>query len=146
MTQTFKVRSTSQIRRQPMRHKISPTREREQIALAMNRYKAFCNILSLTNDESAALLDVSLSTWSRIKSGKFPTYASQDMMMRTCFFYDIMDILITKLNKSLNILFKEGTVAKYPTLSPITAMIYGGTPSINDVYCHFRDIRDRTRI
>ena len=84
----------------------------------------------LDNQEAAALLGVSGSTWDRIKGGRWDGTLSQDQMTRVS--------ATVGVYKGLHLLFADEMADRWPKLankgpvferlSPVAAMIEGGIP------------------
>ena len=91
-----------------------------------------CGFWSLTNKEAAALFDVPIATWSRMKAGSFHGRLDQDKITRAS--------LIVGIFKALRLLFNQEMVGGWPTSpntgplfqgkAPVTLMIEGGIPQM----------------
>lgn len=99
-------------------------------AAALQAFGRLCERWRLDNNEAAALLGVSPSTWDRIKSGKWQNALSQDQMTRVS--------AVVGVFKGLHLLFADTMADRWPRLpnkspifgrlSPVAAMIEGGIP------------------
>lgn len=99
-------------------------------AVALKAFRRLCERWQLDNDEAAALLGVSSSTWDRIKAGRWEHALSQDQMTRVSAAVGVF--------KGLHLLFADSMADRWPRLankgpifgrlSPVAAMIEGGIP------------------
>ncbi|ERP98778.1 hypothetical protein Q669_00540 [Labrenzia sp. C1B10] len=97
----------------------------------------------LTNEESAALFDVSVATWNRIKSGEYKGQLDRDKVTRAS--------LIIGLFKGLRLLFNGPLTYGWPKTenqgygflgkSPVQVMIEGGIPAMMRVRQHIDALR-----
>ena len=104
-------------------------------AVALKAVRRLAEHWSLTNQEAAALLGVSISTWERIKRGAWDSQFSQDQLTRVSALVGIF--------KGLHQLFADDMAERWPRLanngplfhraSPIDAMIAGGIPHMIEV-------------
>ena len=107
--------------------------DQDRKRLTPTALKAFIRLATrwqLDNEEAAALLGASPSTWDRIKAGKWDGTLGQDQMTR-------MSALIGTF-KALHLLFAGSMADQWPKLpnkgplfrhlSPVAAMIEGGIP------------------
>ena len=103
--------------------------------VALKAYRRLVTQWGLTGQQAAALLDVSTSTWERLKQdGKVKTL-SQDQMTRIS--------ALVGVYKGLHLLFADGMADRWPSLgnkgplfarlSPVESMIKGGIPQMLDV-------------
>ena len=103
--------------------------------VALKAYRRLVEQWGLTGQQAAALLDVSMSTWERLKlEGKDRTL-SQDQMTRIS--------ALVGVYKGLHLLFADDMADRWPALenkgplfarqSPIASMIQGGIPQMLDV-------------
>lgn len=90
-----------------------PTSSQKRIAGLFRKFFANSKSLGLTNQEAAALLDVSLPTLSRFKAGKLPKTLNKDKRMRINYFIFIMTILIKKNIDTRDFFFQKGFVAGF---------------------------------
>ncbi|GBD49647.1 hypothetical protein METY_2860 [Methylopila sp. Yamaguchi] len=91
-----------------------------------------CAFWSLTNRDAAALFDVPIATWNRMKAGSFHGRLDQDKITRAS--------LIVGIFKALRLLFNQDLVSAWPTSpntgplfqgkSPVALMIEGGIPQM----------------
>ena len=104
-------------------------------AVALKAFRRLAEHWSLSNQEAAALLGVSISTWERIKRGAWDSQFSQDQLTRVSALVGIF--------KGLHLLFADDMAERWPRLanngplfhraSPIDAMIAGGIPHMIEV-------------
>ncbi len=97
----------------------------------------------LTNAEAAALFDVPLATWSRMKAGAYRGTLDQDKVTRAS--------LMIGIFKGLRLLFNGPLAYGWPKLankgpqfmarSPVDYMITGGIPAIMSVRQHIDALR-----
>ncbi|HEY9566531.1 MAG TPA: antitoxin Xre-like helix-turn-helix domain-containing protein [Thalassobaculum sp.] len=97
----------------------------------------------VTNEQAAALLGVSPSTWDRIRYGRWNQTLSQDQFMRASALIGIF--------KGLHLLFIDELADDWPTLrnrgplfenlTPVESMIEGGIPQMLDVRGHVDALR-----
>jgi hypothetical protein len=97
----------------------------------------------LKNAEAAALFDVPLATWNRMKAGQFRGTLDQDKTMRAS--------LIVGIFKGLRLLFNGPLEYGWPKLpnkgnpylgqSPVDYMISGGIPAMLRVRMHVDALR-----
>ncbi|MFZ3482126.1 antitoxin Xre-like helix-turn-helix domain-containing protein [Sphingomonas sp. 3-13AW] len=120
--------------------------EDDRRRLTPTALKAFVRIAQawqLDNQESAALLGVSASTWDRIKAGRWEGTLSQDQLTRTS--------AVVGVYKGLKLLFADGMAERWPRLpnknplfngrSAVEAMIEGGILMMVDVRRHVDAMR-----
>jgi hypothetical protein len=110
--------------------------------IALKAYLMLTKRWSLSNQEAAALLGVSGSTWDRIKRGQRPTL-SQDQLTR-------MSALVG-VYKGLHLLFADSMADRWTRLrnkgplfenrTPIEAMIEGGIPRMLEVRRYIDAVR-----
>ncbi len=121
----------------PARGVLTFASERDRVRLSAVALKAFRRLAKrwqLDNEEAAALLGVSASTWDRIKAGKWDNALSQDQMTRVS--------AVVGVFKGLHLLFADSMADRWPKLpnkgpvfdrlSPVAAMIEGGIPRMLD--------------
>lgn len=98
--------------------------------VALKAFRHLSERWQLDNEQAAALLGVSASTWDRIKAGKWENTLNQDQMTRVS--------AVVGVFKGLHLLFADSMADRWPKLpnrgpifdrlSPIAAMIEGGIP------------------
>lgn len=98
--------------------------------VALKAFRSIVDQWSLSNNEAAALLGVSDSTWDRIKRGAWDQPLSQDQLTRASAAIGVY--------KGLHLLFADAMADRWPKLanrgpifqrrSPVEAMIDGGIP------------------
>jgi predicted DNA-binding protein (UPF0251 family) len=104
-------------------------------AVALKAYRRLVDQWGLTGQQAAALLDVSISTWERMKHEAKPKSLSQDQLTRISAMIGIF--------KGLHLLFAddmadrwmklENRAPLFGRLSPIDSMMKGGIPQMLDV-------------
>lgn len=104
-------------------------------AVALKAYRRLIVAWTLSGQQAAALLGVSLSTWERMKPDGQAKSLSQDQMTRIS--------ALVGIYKALHLLFADGMADRWPRLenkgplfarrSPIAAMIEGGIPQMLEV-------------
>lgn len=102
-----------------------------------------CDAWQLRNAEAAALFDVPLATWNRMKAGQFRGTLDRDKQMRAS--------LIVGLYKGLRLLFNgplehgwpkaANRGAPYLGASPVAYMIEGGIPAMLQTRAHIDALR-----
>ena len=112
---------------EPDRSRLSP--------VALKAYRRLMEAWGLTGQQAAALLDVSTSTWERLKPEGKDRALSQDQMTRIS--------ALVGIYKGLHLLFADGMADRWPRLdntgplfarlSPIESMIKGGIPQMLEV-------------
>ena len=100
----------------------------------------------LRNNDAAALFDVPIATWNRMKSGQFRGTLDQDKLMRAS--------LIIGIFKGLRLLFNgpleygwpraKNSGLPYQGRSPVEFMIDGGIPAMMRVRDHIDALRGGT--
>ena len=103
--------------------------------VALKAYRRLVEQWGLTGQQAAALLDVSTSTWERLKQDGKDKTLSQDQMTRIS--------ALVGVYKGLHLLFADDMADRWPgldnkgplfgRLSPIESMIRGGIPQMLDV-------------
>lgn len=103
--------------------------------VALKAYRRLVEQWGLTGQQAAALLDVSTSTWERLKQDGKDKALSQDQMTRIS--------ALVGVYKGLHLLFADGMADRWPRLdnrgqlfahlSPIDSMIRGGIPQMLEV-------------
>lgn len=99
-------------------------------ATALKAFRRLAEIWRLSNQEAAALLGVSVTTWERIKRGAWDGQLSQDQLTRVS--------ALVGIYKGLHLLFADDMAERWPRLenrgplfnrkAPIAAMVEGGIP------------------
>lgn len=112
-------------------------------AVALKAYRRLVEQWGLTGQQAAALLDVSASTWERLKQDGKDRALSQDQMTRIS--------ALVGVYKGLHLLFADGMADRWPRLdnkgplfarlSPIESMIRGGIPQMLEVRRYVDAIR-----
>lgn len=102
-------------------------------AVALKAYRRLVEQWGLTGQQAAAMLDVSMSTWERLKAKD--KALSQDQMTRIS--------ALVGIYKGLHLLFADDMADRWPMLankgplfahlSPVESMIRGGIPQMLDV-------------
>ena len=103
--------------------------------VALKAYRRLVEQWGLTGHQAAALLDVSVSTWERMKQDEKGKALSQDQMTRISALVGVF--------KGLHLLFADDMADRWPSLgnkaplfahmSPIESMIRGGIPQMLEV-------------
>jgi len=103
--------------------------------VALKAYRRLIEQWGLTGQQAAALLDVSTSTWERIKQGGKDKSLSQDQLTRIS--------ALVGIYKGLHLLFADDMADRWARLenkaplfarmSPIESMMRGGIPQMLDV-------------
>ena len=111
--------------------------------VALKAYRRVVEQWGLTGLQAAALLDVSTSTWERLKAGGKERPLSQDQLTRIS--------ALVGIYKGLHLLFADGMADRWPRLdnkgplfaqrSPIESMMKGGIPQMLDVRRYVDAIR-----
>ena len=120
----------------PERQDFSREADRARLSLvALKAYRRLVEQWGLTGQQAAALLDVSISTWERLKQDGRSKVLSQDQMTRIS--------ALVGVYKGLHLLFADDMADRWPSLvnkaplfaraSPIDSMIKGGIPHMLDV-------------
>jgi hypothetical protein len=104
-------------------------------AVALKAYRRLVQQWGLTGQQAAALLDVSSSTWDRLKQGGKDKPLSQDQLTRIS--------ALVGIYKALHLLFADDMADRWTSLankaplfgrlSPIESMMKGGIPQMLDV-------------
>jgi hypothetical protein len=118
----------------------SPAAETATIVKAVTRA---ADLWQLRNADAAALFDVPLATWNRMKAGQFRGTLDRDKLMRAS--------LIVGIFKGLRLLFSgpldygwpkaENSGPLYQGRSPVEFMIEGGIPAMMRVRDHVDALR-----
>lgn len=118
----------------------SPAGETAVVVKAVTRAADFWG---LRNADAAALFDVPLATWNRMKSGQFRGALDRDKLMRAS--------LIVGIFKGLRLLFNGPLEHGWPAAknagpfyrgaSPVDFMIEGGIPAMMRVRDHIDALR-----
>nr|WP_314261779.1 antitoxin Xre-like helix-turn-helix domain-containing protein [uncultured Devosia sp.] len=103
--------------------------------VALKAYRRLVEQWELTGQQAAALLDVSMSTWERLKQEGRDKTLSQDQMTRIS--------ALVGIYKGLHLLFADDMADRWPMLdnkgplfarqTPVDSMIRGGIPQMLDV-------------
>lgn len=120
----------------PERQDFSAEADRARLSkVALKAYKRLVDQWGLTGQHAAALLDVSTSTWERMKQDGKDKALSQDQLTRIS--------AMVGIYKGLHLLFADGMADRWPRLankgplfaqmSPIESMMKGGIPQMLDV-------------
>lgn len=120
----------------PERQDFSAESDRTRLSkVALKAYKRLVERWSLTGQQAAALLDVSTSTWERLKQEGKDKSLSQDQMTRIS--------AMVGIYKGLHLLFADDMADRWPRLdnrgplfarmSPVESMIKGGIPQMLEV-------------
>ena len=120
----------------PERQDFSSEADRVRLSrTALKAYKRLVGEWGLTGQQAAALLDVSTSTWERLKQEGKDKALSQDQLTRIS--------ALVGIYKGLHLLFADDMADRWPSLvnkaplfaraSPIDSMIKGGIPHMLDV-------------
>ena len=128
----------------PERQDFSLESERARLsAVALKAYRRLVEAWRLTGLQAAALLDVSTSTWERLKQPGKDKPLSQDQLTRIS--------ALVGIYKGLHLLFADDMADRWPKLgnraplfgrlSPIESMIKGGIPQMLDVRRYVDAIR-----
>jgi predicted DNA-binding protein (UPF0251 family) len=120
----------------PERQDFSAESDRARLSkVALKAYRRLVDQWKLTGQQAAALLDVSTSTWERLKQGGKDKSLSQDQLTRIS--------AMVGIYKGLHLLFADGMADRWPglqnrgplfaRLSPIESMMKGGIPQMLEV-------------
>ena len=120
----------------PERQDFSAEADRARLSkVALEAYRRLVAQWGLTGHEAAALLDVSTSTWERLKQGGKDRPLSQDQLTRIS--------ALVGIYKGLHLLFADDMADRWPRLvnsgplfnrmSPIDSMMRGGIPQMLEV-------------
>jgi hypothetical protein len=120
----------------PERQDFSSEADRVRLSkTALKAYKRLVGEWALTGQQAAALLDVSTSTWERLKQDGKDKALSQDQLTRIS--------ALVGIYKGLHLLFADGMADRWPRLgntgplfgrqTPIDSMMKGGIPQMLDV-------------
>ncbi|WP_137150324.1 antitoxin Xre-like helix-turn-helix domain-containing protein [Devosia sp. FKR38] len=103
--------------------------------VALKAYRRLIEQWQLSGQQAAALLDVSTSTWERLKASEKTKPLSQDQMTRIS--------ALVGIYKGLHLLFADGMADDwvrlansgplFGRLSPIESMLKGGIPQMLEV-------------
>ena len=118
----------------------SPAGETETIVKAVTRA---ADIWELRNADAAALFDVPLATWNRMKSGQFRGTLDRDKRMRASLIVGIFKGLRLLFNGPLEHGWPKAANAgpPYQGRSPVDFMIEGGIPAMMRVRDHVDALR-----
>lgn len=120
----------------PERQDFSAAADRARLSsVALKAYRRLVDAWGLTGHEAAGLLDVSTSTWERLKQDGRERPLSQDQLTRIS--------ALVGIYKGLHLLFADDMADRWPRLdnrgplfaraSPISSMLRGGIPQMLDV-------------
>ena len=120
----------------PERQDFSSEADRVRLSrTALKAYKRLVGEWGLTGQQAAALLDVSTSTWERLKQDGRDKALSQDQLTRIS--------ALVGIYKGLHLLFADdmadrwikldNTGPLFGRLNPIDSMVRGGIPQMLDV-------------
>ncbi|MDH6234857.1 uncharacterized protein (DUF2384 family) [Mesorhizobium soli] len=120
----------------PERQDFSAEADRQRLSkVALKAYKRLVESWGLTGQQAAALLDVSTSTWERLKQEGKDKHLSQDQLTRIS--------AMVGIYKGLHLLFADDMADRWPKLenrgplfgrmSPIASMLKGGIPQMLEV-------------
>ena len=120
----------------PERQDFSSAADRARLSpAAVKAYRRLAGAWELTGQEAAALLDVSTSSWERLKQDGRDKTLSQDQLTRIS--------ALIGIYKGLHLLFAGDMADRWPRLdnrgplfgraTPIASMIRGGIPQMLDV-------------
>ena len=120
----------------PERQDFSAEADRARLSkVALKAYKRLVEHWRLTGQQAAALLDVSTSTWERLKQEGKDKSLSQDQLTRIS--------AMVGIYKGLHLLFADDMADRWPKLSnkgplfarmsPVDSMLKGGIPQMLDV-------------
>lgn len=122
---------------------LTPLSETAQISAVVKAIVRTADAWQLTNAEAAALFDVPIATWNRMKAGVYKGNLDQDKVTRAS--------LIIGLFKGLRLLFHGPLTYGWPKAansgpdfggkSPIDLMISGGIPAMLRVRQHIDALR-----
>jgi hypothetical protein len=115
----------------------------DETAVIVKAVTRAADFWALRNGEAAALFDVPLATWNRMKAGQFRGALDRDKRMRAS--------LIVGIFKGLRLLFNGPLEHGWPKarnagplyrgLSPVELMIEGGIPAMMRVRDHVDALR-----
>ncbi|MDB5524838.1 MAG: hypothetical protein JWM58_2601 [Rhizobium sp.] len=115
----------------------------EEVAVIVEAVARAAEHWHITNIQAAALFDVPIATWNRIRAGQFRGILDHDKTMRAS--------LIVGIFKGLRLLFNGPLQNDWPRLpnkgnpylgqSPLDYMISGGIPAMMKVRMHIDALR-----
>ena len=124
-------------------HEIVSLSDPERVSAVIKAILRVADAWQLTNAEAAALFDVPIATWNRMKAGTFRGKLDQDKMMRAS--------LLIGLFKGLRLLFNGPLETQWPKKantgplfggrSPVEKMKAGGIPAMMAVRSHIDALR-----
>lgn len=128
----------------PERQDFSAEADRARLSkVALKAYKRLVEQWGLTGQQAAALLDISTSTWERLKQEGKDRHLSQDQLTRIS--------AMVGIYKGLHLLFADGMADRWPKLenngplfgrtSPIGSMMKGGIPQMLEVRRYIDAVR-----
>jgi hypothetical protein len=122
---------------------VRPVAEKDKIAVIVKAVVRASDAWGLANAEAAALFDVPLATWSRMKAGSYKGTLDQDKVTRAS--------LLIGLFKGLRLLFNGPLTYGWPKAAnagpgfygktPVQVMCEGGIPAMMKVRQHIDALR-----
>ncbi len=122
---------------------VRPLADRQKIAAIVKAVVRTADAWNLTNIEAAALFDVPIATWNRMKAEAFNGNLDQDKVTRTS--------LLIGIFKGLRLLFNGPLTYSWPKTpnagpgfngkSPVQVMCEGGIPAMMKVRQHIDALR-----
>ncbi|GGE87743.1 DUF2384 domain-containing protein [Stappia taiwanensis] len=127
----------------PQPERMAPIRDRDQVAAIVKAVVRATEAWGLTNAEGAALFDVPVATWNRMKAESFNGNLDQDKVTRAS--------LLIGIYKGLRLLFNgpltfgwvrtDNAGPLFGGRSPAEIMIRGGIPAMMQVRQHIDALR-----
>jgi hypothetical protein len=128
----------------PERQDFSADTDRARLSkVALKAYKRLVDQWGLTGQQAAALLDVSTSTWERLKQDGKDKSLNQDQLTRIS--------AMVGIYKGLHLLFADDMADRWPRLenrgplfarrNPIESMMKGGIPQMLEVRRYIDAVR-----
>ena len=132
-----------QIQTTPPQMHVRPIDEKEKIAVVIKGVVRAADAWGLSNAEAAALFDVPIATWGRMKAGVYKGMLDQDKVTRAS--------LLMGLYNGLRLLFDGPLTHGWPKAansglgfngkSPVQIMCEGGIPAMMKVRQHIDALR-----
>lgn len=132
-----------QIQSTPPQMHVRPIGEQDKIAVVIKGVVRAADAWGLSNAEAAALFDVPIATWGRMKAGVYKGILDQDKVTRAS--------LLIGLYKGLRLLFDGPLTYGWPKAvnsgpgfsgkSPVQIMCEGGIPAMMRVRQHIDALR-----